>query len=251
MKQFRSLWGKEHPQAIIAGMIPSRFRLLLLGPHPDDFDSIGATLRFLYESGNHLQVVVVQTSSGVLDDYVAGITKEEKARIREKEQRASVRFFGLPETALTFISLSQDRDGVLLDNAENFHILEGIVLDKSPDIIFLPHGNDTNNSHRVMCSLTRQIAARSTRPMALFLNRDAKTLGMRTDFYFPFGEELMRWKGELLRFHDTQQKRNLIQRGHGFDDRVLNLNAKTARELKIDAPYAEAFEAEFYNIATK
>lgn len=32
--------------------------LLVLAPHPDDFDAIGVTLRFLRENGNPLYVAV-------------------------------------------------------------------------------------------------------------------------------------------------------------------------------------------------
>lgn len=248
MKNLPKLWKQDFPQAIREGLIPGDLRLLVVGPHPDDFDAIGVTLRFLTENGNPLHVAVISTSSGVDDTYLPGITKEDKEKIREREQRGSARFFGLPEQKLSFLSMAKDSQDQLLDSASNFHALMEIVTDNAPDIIFLPHGNDTNNGHRVTCALARQVAARHGRPVTLFLNRDAKTTGMRTDLYMPFGDEMAQWKAELLRFHDTQQQRNLATRGHGFDERVLALNAQTAKDLKIDAPYAEAFELEFYNV---
>jgi len=249
MKNLQKLWMQAIPQAIHEDLIPDDLRLLVIGPHPDDFDAIGVTLRLLAENGNPLHVAVIGTGGGVDDTYLPDLTWEKKESIREQEQKNSAHFFGLAETKLTFLSLAHDAQGQLLDNAANFDALAEIVDDKVPDIIFLPHGNDSNNSHRVTCALVRQVAARLDRPVALFLNRDAKTIGMRTDLYMPFGNEMALWKAEMLRFHDTQQQRNLATRGHGFDERVLAMNAQIARELKIEAPYAEAFELEFYNVS--
>ena len=248
MENLQKLWKQEYPQAIREGLIPRNLRLLVIGPHPDDFDAIGVTLRQLFEEGNPLNVAVIGTGGGVDDSYLPGLTPERKEKLREQEQRKSANFFGLSENKLMFLSLAKDAQDQLLDNAANFLALTEIVTDKAPDIIFLPHGNDTNNTHRVTYELVRQVAVCHGRPIALFLNRDAKTIGMRTDLYMPFGDEMALWKAELLRFHDTQQQRNLSTRGHGFDERVLALNAQIASDLKINAPYAEAFELEFYNM---
>ncbi len=248
MKKLHRLWKLEYPQAICDGLIPNNLRLLVVGPHPDDFDAIGVTLKFLADSGNPLHVAAIRTGSGVEDAYMPGTSLAQKAALRDKEQQDSARFFGLPESGLTLLSLQKDAQDQLQDTAANFDALLSLVADKAPDAIFLPHGNDTNNGHRVTCALIRQVVARLGRPIALFLNRDTKTVAMQTDLYMPFGAEMAHWKAELLRFHDTQQQRNLATRGHGFDDRVLALNAQIARDLKIEAPFAEAFELEFYNV---
>ena len=71
---------------------------------------------------------------------------------------------------------------------------------------------------------------------------------MRADFYMPFGPDQANWKAELLRFHDSQHQRNLRTRGHGFDDRILEVNKKIARELSLEEEYAEAFELELHNV---
>ncbi|MBS1170721.1 MAG: glucosamine-6-phosphate deaminase-like protein [Burkholderiaceae bacterium] len=246
--ELKTLWQGPVPRALVEGMIPERLRVLVLAPHPDDFDAIGVTLHFLAENGNPIHAAVVQTGSGVEDSYLPGATQAQKAALREKEQRASLRFFGLPEEKLTFLDLERDATDQLKDSAANFGAISAFIIDCQPDIIFLPHGNDTNNAHRVMCSLARQAALRHGRPVALFMNRDAKTVGMRTDLYLPFGDEMAEWKAQLLRFHDSQQQRNLAVRGHGFDERVLMLNRQIAAELKLEARYAEAFELEFYNL---
>ena len=84
-------------------------------------------------------------------------------------------------------------------------------------------------------------------PVALRLNSDVKTVDMRKDFYVPFDETQAQWKGELLRYHDSQHQRNLRDRGYGFDERVLMLNRKTAAGLGISEPYAASFELELCN----
>ncbi|MEA5098504.1 MAG: PIG-L family deacetylase [Burkholderiaceae bacterium] len=246
--ELQTLWKGSAPKAIVEGLIPERLRVLVLAPHPDDFDAIGVTLRFLAENGNPIHAAVVQTGSGVDDAYQPGATLADKAALREREQRASLRFFGLPEENLTFLDLERDDTDQLADSAANFDAITSFIVDCALDIIFLPHGNDSNHAHRLMCSIARQAAARHGRPLALFLNRDAKTISMHVDLYLPFGDEMAEWKAQLLRFHDTQQQRNLMTRGHGFDERVLTLNRQIALDLGLDGRYAEAFELEFYNL---
>lgn len=226
-------------------------KLLVLAPHPDDFDAIGATLKFLFSKDNPLEVAVASTGSGVEDAYRPGLTLETMALLREHEQRNSLRFFGLPEGCLTFLRLENDDTDQLIESEHNLRLLESIVSQKAPDIIFLPHGNDTNSAHRAMYAMVRMIALRAHRPIALMLIRDPKNISMRTDLYFPFGEEEAAWKGELLRFHDTQHQRNLNSRGYGFDKRILDSNRQNAKELALNQPYAEVFEIETLNIDLK
>jgi len=173
------------PQAIPSLALPHGLRILVLAPHPDDFDSIGVTLNLFDQ---------------------------------------------------------------LLDNPENGATILALMQTVSPDIVFLPHGNDTNHAHRAMYSLFNRAARRRGHPLAAFLNRDPKTIGMRADLYMPFGQEGADWKAKLLRFHHSQHQRNLRARGHGFDDRILDVNRTIARDLALPVEYAEAFELELYNL---
>ena len=239
------LSGDGRPAALCPHTFPHHLKLLVLGPHPDDFDAIGVTLRSLADNGNPLAVGVVRTGSGVLDTYAPALTWAKKADLREREQRSSLRFFGLPDADVTFFSLDNDsEEGQLCETTSNFAELSAFVSAKSPDILFIPHGNDTNSAHRALYAMVRRIVRGMARPPTLFLIRDPKTVAMRTDLYLPFDEERAAWKATLLRFHDTQHQRNLTTRGHGFDDRILEGNRRIARELSLDTPYAEAFEVE-------
>lgn len=240
--------GNNHPRSIRDSSDCSTKKLLVIAPHPDDFDAIGVTLKFLSGNGNPLRVIVSCTGSGVEDCYSRGMTLADKMRLREHEQRNSANFFGLPEDCLIFLHLENDAEDQPLDSPDNFSKLEGLILQEPPDIVFLPHGNDTNGGHRAIHSLTRKIALTNHLRVNLLLIRDPKTISMRTDLYFPFGQTEADWKAELLRFHDSQQQRNLNTRGYGFDERILKHNRQIAKELSLAEPYAEAFEIETYNL---
>lgn len=244
------LWFKgDKPRNLRELALPAAVRILVLAPHPDDFDAVGATLKWLFERGHPLHIAVADTGSGVQDSYRGGLTPAEKTMLRRDEQQASARFFGLDIAALTFMALKNGDTDQVSDHADNLAPIEDMIRRHRPDLIFLPHGNDSNSAHRAMYSLVRQAALSSGRTIMLMLNRDAKTAAMRTDLYFPFGTREAAWKAELLRFHDSQQQRNLNQRGHGFDERVLTLNREIAEELSLEEPYAESFEIEWINKA--
>gem|GEM_PF-1283618 len=225
-------------------VLPPRQRLLVLAPHPDDFDAIAVTLRFLADAGHDPAVCVVRTGSGVQDNYAPGAGPTAKADLREQEQRRSIRLFGLPDRSLTFLRLQNDVDEQPLDTPANRDVIAAVIARHAPDIVFMPHGNDTNRGHRVMDALFRAAVQQSPRSLCAWRNRDPKTVAMRIDLYMPFDQATADWKAQLLRFHDSQHQRNLASRGHGFDERILTVNREIARDLALAAPYAEAFEVE-------
>jgi LmbE family N-acetylglucosaminyl deacetylase len=88
---------------------PARMTALVLAPHPDDFDAIGVTLRHLNlkQAGHALHLAVLTQGANGVDDGLDGArTDEEKAALREAEQRASCGFLGLPN-ACRFMRLLQ------------------------------------------------------------------------------------------------------------------------------------------------
>ncbi|MBN1676240.1 MAG: PIG-L family deacetylase [Kiritimatiellae bacterium] len=242
----QALFEAERPVDLRSvGFVPGQ-RLLVLGPHPDDFDAVGVTLRLFQENGNRIELGVVRTGSGVEDGYGPVPTLEAKAALREQEQRRSCRFFGLPDEHLTVLRLEEDDEAQPLDTPANAARLSAFVLEKRPDFVFLPHGRDTNAGHRRMAAMFARIAAGAGYPIVGFFNRDPKTVAIRTDAYTPFDSGRAEWKARLLRFHDSQHQRNLHTRGHGFDERLLAENRRIAAELGLDAEYAEAFQLEFF-----
>jgi len=238
----------HRPCSMVDLSLPATLKVLVLAPHPDDFDAIGVTLKLLSRNGNPMEVAVARSGSGVEDVYPPDLTISEKADIREREQRHSIRFFGLPDDRLTFLRLANDAEDQLIESPENHNAIQALVKEKAPDIVLLPHGNDTNSAHRAMYSMFVKAAREYCRPLLAFLSRDPKTIKMRFDLYTPFGREDAEWKGTLLRFHDSQHQRNLRTRSHGFDDRILDVNRAIARELNLTQEYAEVFEIERYNM---
>jgi LmbE family N-acetylglucosaminyl deacetylase len=166
--------------------------------------------------------------------------------MREQEQRESLLFFGLPLSQLAFLRLEEDEAGHPADSATNRDRIRQHLLNSRPALVFLPHGHDTNPGHQRIYAILRQVAQEAQYPLAAFLNRDPKTVHMQYDLVLGYGEETAAWKGELLRFHKSQHQRNLNQRGHGFDERILSMDRQSAEACSLDAPYAEVFEVEFF-----
>ena len=234
------------PASLQDVLIPSGLIALFLGPHPDDFDAVGVTMRRLQAGGAAIHVAVDRSGSGIEDGYCSPPTPEIKAAIREEEQRRSCRFFGLPDDRLTFLRLDEDDTAQLLDSPRNTDLLRALLASLRPAWVVLPHVHDTNVGHQRMAAMLRRIASGAGYPIIALFNRDPKTIGLRMDIYTAFGEEEAQWKAQLLRFHDSQHQRNLHTRGHGFDERILDTNRHIARDLGLREPYAEAFEVESF-----
>ena len=240
------LFRGPRPQRLHQLEIPPALRVAVLAPHPDDFDSIAVTLRHFRDNGNRIAVAVATGgASGVEDAFPGAGDDSTKARLREEEQRASCRLFGLPEERLCFLRLAEGADGHPLDTAENFAQVRSWLVAQQPDLVFLPHGNDTNSGHRRIYAFLRRSDEAEKLTLVACLNRDPKTIGMRDDLITEFGAEEAAWKGGLLRCHQTQHERNLHTRGHGFDERILTVNRQFAAALGCRAEYAETFELEW------
>ncbi|MDD8025731.1 MAG: PIG-L family deacetylase [Acidobacteriota bacterium] len=225
--------------------VPAGLSVLVMAPHPDDFDEVAVTLRRIIEAGGRLRLAVMSSSAnGVEDIYVDPPSDAVKAAVREEEQRRSMDFFGLPPERLSFERLPTGEGGYVLDGAPGREKAAKLLAEDAYDVVVQPHGQDTNPDHRRVCSWRRQAAAVLSRPPAAWLFRDPKTIAMRLDLVTPFGEEEAAWKAELLRFHRSQQERGLHLRGYGLDERILRVNRDTARVAGLAEPYAEGFEIE-------
>ena len=242
---FEPFLDKTRPLFLNSLHLDPSLRVVVLAPHPDDFDAIGITMRILRDNGNPIDLVVLTSgASGVEDGFAPGLTVPGKAAIREHEQKASCNFFGLPPEQLTFLHLAEDAEGHPQVSEQNLARLSAYWNEHLPDLVFMPHGNDTNAGHQRTYSLFRKLKEAEPRSLVALLNRDPKTIDMRQDVYTLFGETEALWKGELLRYHRTQHERNLRTRQHGIDERILGVNRQAARELGREAEYAEVFELE-------
>jgi LmbE family N-acetylglucosaminyl deacetylase len=241
------LLNKKRPLKFNELIISPTLKIFVLAPHPDDFDAIGITMRTFHSNGNEIYLAVITTGvSGVENGYAEKIGKTDKVAIREDEQKASIQFFGLPLERLTFLRVENDETQHMAESENNFLCIKEVWDKHKPDIVFLPHGNDTNVDHQRTYSMFKKLLKTETKPIVAFLNKDPKTIEMRTDVLTTFGDEDAVWKGELLRFHKSQHERNLRTRNYGFDERILNVNRKDAEELGLSAGYVEIFELEFH-----
>ena len=219
--------------------IPNDLKVLVLAPHPDDFDAIAVTMKIFRDNANHIELAVISGGeSGVEDSFCKNNPGMTKAHIREKEQIESCKFFGLSESQINFLHLNEDNNGDPVESEENLKILEVYIAKINPDIVFMPHWNDTNAGHQRSYSMLKKIA----RGIKIYLNRDPKTIEIRQDIFTLFNEEDAEWKAKLLRYHKSQHQRNLNTRNHGFDKRILRINRLIAKESGCPAPYAEVFE---------
>lgn len=239
--------ANEDPQSLAELNTPPALRLLVLAPHPDDFDEVAVTMRYFSESAADITLAVLTGgASGVLDSFVTPATDARKIAIREIEQADALEFFGLPPDHVVFLRLPVSADGELRLDAAAREALAALFHGIEPDIVMLPHGDDTNAGHRRTFAAFRQMAATARNHVLGLYQRDPKTINIRVDAYLSFDESESQWKRQMLRFHRSQQERNLEQRGSGLDDRILALNARTAAELQIDDSYAEGFQVELF-----
>jgi len=231
--------------------LPTDSKLLVLAPHPDDFDTVAVTLRFLFDR-NHpiLLLVLTGASSGVLDSLVDPPTKARKEEVRQAEQLAALDFFGFPRAGVRFLRLPEDPAGRLMLNDTTYTTVGQIFREFSPDVVSLPFGRDSNLSHQRTFELFQTLASDIGKPVLGLCHKDPKTTEIEIQTYFPFDEETALWKAEMLRFHRSQHTRNLQTRNRGFDDRILQANRDLARELQINEPYAEGFQLVMINDRT-
>ena len=220
-------------------------RILVLAPHPDDFDCVAVSLRHFHERGDRIDLAVLAGSaSGVDDGFCSPSTVERKIEIREQEQRDSCALFGLPEDRIAFLRLAEEAGGHLVESVENFDAVRQCLDAARPGAVFLPHPHDTNPDHRRTYRLFRAAVEAVGATLVAFFNEDPKTIEMRDDVSAAFDDETAGWKAELLRCHRSQHERNLRTRGHGLDDRILSVNRMAAERCGLNAPYAELFEME-------
>lgn len=227
--------------------LPQIARVAVTAPHPDDFDAIAVALRWFHKRGHRVELAVLtRGTSGVDDGYAGTTTVNEKTQLREQEQRASCALFGLDPAALRFLRLTNDEEGRLSLGEPNRSALSEFLSAVTPDIIFLPHGKDSNIAHQRTYQLVTDLIRTERRSVLLCLNEDPKTLEIRRDLVVAFDEPGAEWKGELLRTHASQQARNLRTRGNGVDARVLDANKAAAAQVGAAQPYAECFELALY-----
>lgn len=243
--------------------IPASGKVLVLGPHPDDPETVAITCRLLKESGCDIWWAIVSLSpSGVEDEYArrsqnSGFLSlpEMKVEIRRREQTRSAEMFGLGQDRLAFLGLEEGRE---LDSWPNRAKIGNHLESLAPDIIIMPVGKDANPTHawvsQVFRTCAKDLALMTKKTIVALHNEDPKTIEIRRDLFVLFGEEGAEWKRALLRVHDSQQQRNIQKRHMGFDERILRMNHMSFRSFSETSnpgassfKYAEVFEIELFD----
>ena len=220
-------------------------KVLVLCPHPDDFDIAGVTLRHFQQNGSEIFIAVAPTSSGILDSfYGQKPTQQEQIETRLEEQRKSIEFFGLDSANVDFFPTDMDLDanGEMAYSEANKALIEKVILRTEPKALFIPHSNDPNPAHNAMYRIVVETIIEHDLKLFIYQQKDPKTQGIKVNAYFPIDEKSASWKRELLKFHQSQDHRNRETRQIGFDDRILDMNEAIAEELELDCQWAEAFE---------
>jgi LmbE family N-acetylglucosaminyl deacetylase len=231
------------PVDLLSLNVPDGAEVLVLAPHSDDFDAVSVTMRWLLQRGCSVSLIVLCLDNGVDPDYEPQTPQRE---IRKREQLAALKFFqqstGTDISEVEFSNLECDDSGQIFYTPGNLEFVVDLLNTKRPDIVFLPHGNDTNTAHQSVAKLLTEARTHCSHKTLVMFNHDPKTQNMTPNAFIPFGRDLAEWKGELLRFHDSQHQRNLQTRNAGFDDRILDDNRNSAQAAGTDSPYAEIFE---------
>ena len=229
---------------------PGCGKVLALAPHPDDPEAVAVTLRWFADAGCTVHYTIATSGHSGVDDAWAynkaaesGLELKDhdslvafKIECRKNEQIESARLAGFVTGEPLFMSVDEDENSRIIDNEYNLNLFVNILEELSPDIVILPHGNDTNHDHRVCFKLFREAVERLGRqgrpaPSAALFNRDPKTVEMRDRIVLPYDEVQAKWKAALLRAHLSQHERNLGQRGTGFDQRILDCDRETWSNL--------------------
>jgi len=257
------IWSECKDISLRKVRLPACGRVLVLGPHPDDPESVAITCKLLMQSGCDIWYAIASMSpSGVEDEYAyrrlnsnSISLQEKKIEIRQKEQTQSAEMFGLIPDRLAFLGIEEDKE---LDSPKNLARIRDHLESVAPDIVILPIGKDQNQTHawvyQVFRKFAKDLTLKTEKPIIALYHEDPKTIEIRKDLFVLFGEKGANWKGELLKIHDSQQQRNIHSRGTGFDERILHMDHLNWRHLgEISTPagssakYAEVFEIELFD----
>ena len=113
--------------------IKSGSSVVVMAPHPDDFDAIAVTLKRLAGRGAKIMLAVMTGgASGVEDSFGDFVSDADKTQLREAEQRDSCRLFDLNDEAISFLHLDEDDSSELLQTPGNQQVIKTYLDNSNP-----------------------------------------------------------------------------------------------------------------------
>lgn len=130
--------------------------VLVFAPHPDDdIIGCGGSIARHIQKGNHVAIVYMTSGEAGNLEYLP----EDLARIREVEAAEAARSLGV--TALTFL---RNPDGYLEYDKDNLSRIATLLRTKKPNLIYMPHCNDSVPDHQVTHRLVVEGCRRAAGP---------------------------------------------------------------------------------------
>ncbi|MGI6647688.1 MAG: PIG-L deacetylase family protein [Bacillota bacterium] len=131
-------------------------RVMVFAPHPDDdLIGCGGSIVKHLQCGNTVTVVYLTSGESGSLKY----SKTELAQIREAEAVRAATLLGL-----TDIIFLRNPDGYLEFNRDNLIRITGLIRDKQPNIVYLPHNQDLHKDHLRTNELVLEACNRAVGP---------------------------------------------------------------------------------------
>ncbi|MCM8783967.1 MAG: PIG-L family deacetylase [Candidatus Omnitrophica bacterium] len=200
---------------------PSRERILILSPHPDD-DCIGmgATINFLKKKDNIIKIFYLTPGwRGVKEN----LSCKERINLRKNEAISASKILGIDKKSLKFLFLPFYEKGKVV--SEDIQKLTKEIKKFHPLVIFTSgEENDPHLTHKKCWKIIKESLDGLDFFPKVYIYRVWKLL-KKFDFYFPFGDEIMELKIEAIKAHRSQLEPKYIKKGMiSFWEREESLN---------------------------
>ena len=134
-------------------------KILVISPHPDD-EAIGCggTIRKHIVDGDVVEAIFL--TSGEKGGH-AGLPEPELIRIREHESKKAQEILGVNK-----IEFWRQRDGNFQVTQENLRRLQDKLNTLQPQVVYVPHEQESHPDHRASADLVRRAAAALPGPVS-------------------------------------------------------------------------------------
>ena len=169
-----------------------------IGAHPDDLIGAAALFLELSRRPNDFNLHVIDFTRGELG-LADRVTPEETARIRIAEEHQACALLGIEPIFLA------EHDGESYAGREACQALAAIFARTPPRAVITHWPVDVHLDH-VMChaAVCRGLQLAGQQPEMYFFEESIQTRSMPVRYYFPFPQELMDRKTELVRCYACQ-----------------------------------------------